>query len=118
MHAGLLEADLIDSERHVTLAYSMVLPATLHHPATRRSGQRRSRLRPAALISTRRPHHRLPHAIKRGLNTVTVCGYPSCHVRLRVRMPDLHEHVDGLRPWSDPRLGFHHGALISPRTGR
>ncbi|MEU4746559.1 hypothetical protein AB0G02_39720, partial [Actinosynnema sp. NPDC023658] len=53
----------------------------------------------------------------RGLNTITVYDYPACTVRLRVKMPDLHEHVDGLRPWSDPRLGFHHGALISPRTG-
>ncbi len=50
----------------------------------------------------------------RGLNTVTVYDYPGCTVRLRVKMPDLHDHVDGLHPWSDPRLGFHHGALISP----
>ncbi|GLZ37917.1 hypothetical protein [Actinokineospora sp. NBRC 105648] len=51
----------------------------------------------------------------RGLNTITVYDYPACTVRTRVRMPDLHDHIDGLRVWSDPRLGFHHGALISPQ---
>lgn len=50
----------------------------------------------------------------RGLNTITVYDYPANTVRLRVQMPDLRDYVDGLQVWADPRLGFHHGALISP----
>jgi hypothetical protein len=51
----------------------------------------------------------------RGLNTITVYDYPGNRVRLRVRMPELQEFDSGLRWWSDPRLGFHHSTLISPR---
>jgi hypothetical protein len=49
-----------------------------------------------------------------GLNTITVYDYPANTVRLRVQMPDLRNYVNGLQIWTDPRLGFHHGALISP----
>jgi hypothetical protein len=50
----------------------------------------------------------------RGMNHITVYDYPSNKLRLRVKMPPLQEFV----PQSlqgDPRLGFHHGALCSPR---
>jgi hypothetical protein len=48
----------------------------------------------------------------RGLNHITIYDYPSAAVRLRVRMPELHEYVSGLSPIADPRLGFHHSMLI------
>ncbi len=51
----------------------------------------------------------------RGLNYITVYDYPDARVRLRVPMPDLHGYVPGM-PWAaDPRLGFHHGHLLSPK---
>lgn len=46
----------------------------------------------------------------RGLNHITVYDYPSNHIRLRVKMPDLQEYVD-IPPSADRRLGFHHGWL-------
>ena len=49
----------------------------------------------------------------RGLNHITVYDYPSNAIRLRAPMPDLQEFVPGLSPMADPRLGFHHGALVS-----
>jgi len=49
----------------------------------------------------------------RGLNHVTVYDYPSNEIRLRVKMPDLHEYAP-LPGSADPRLGFHHGYLCSP----
>ncbi|MGA2552344.1 MAG: hypothetical protein ABSF50_19535 [Burkholderiaceae bacterium] len=49
----------------------------------------------------------------RGLNHITVYDYPSNEIRLQVKMPDLHEYVSQPRS-ADPRLGFHHGFLISP----
>jgi len=49
----------------------------------------------------------------RGLNHITVYDYPSNEIRLRVKMPDLHEFVS-LPKFADPRLGFHHSYLISP----
>ncbi|GAA1027994.1 MULTISPECIES: YncE family protein [Amycolatopsis] len=52
----------------------------------------------------------------RGLNTITVYDYPSAEVRLRVEMPELQEFADGLPEWADPRLGFHHATLLSPRA--
>jgi hypothetical protein len=50
----------------------------------------------------------------RGLNHITVYDYPSASPRLRVKMPDLHEYVPDLPRLADPRLGFHHGYLVSP----
>jgi hypothetical protein len=50
----------------------------------------------------------------RGLNHITVYDYPSNEIRLQVKMPDLHEYVS-LPKAADPRLGFHHGYLCSPR---
>ena len=49
----------------------------------------------------------------RGLNHITVYDYPSNQIRLRVKLPDLHEFVK-LPPMADPRLGLHHSYLISP----
>jgi hypothetical protein len=49
----------------------------------------------------------------RGLNHITVYDYPANTIRQRVEMPDLHEYVS-LPKIADPRLGFHHGYLLSP----
>jgi hypothetical protein len=49
----------------------------------------------------------------RGLNHITVYDYPSNQIRLRVKMPELHEYIS-LPKIADPRLGFHHSYLISP----
>jgi hypothetical protein len=56
--------------------------------------------------------HRLLFTANRGLNQITVYDYPSATIRLRVKMPELHEYVPGLSPLADPRLGFHHSVLI------
>lgn len=48
----------------------------------------------------------------RGLNHITVYDYLSGDIRLRVRMPALQEYCPFLSPLADPRLGFHHSALI------
>jgi hypothetical protein len=50
----------------------------------------------------------------RGLNHITVYNYPSNEMRLRVQMPDLQEYLPAMSSFADPRLGFHHGYLISP----
>ena len=57
---------------------------------------------------------RLLFTANRGLNHITVYNYPSNEIRLRVPMPELHEYVPSLPKLADPRLGFHHGFLISP----
>jgi hypothetical protein len=38
-------------------------------------------------------------------------------MRLRVKMPELQEYIPSMGPMDDPRLGFHHGFLISPDAG-
>ena len=48
----------------------------------------------------------------RGLNCITIYDYPAGEVRLRVPMPELRSYIPWLSPLADPRLGFHHGALI------
>ena len=48
----------------------------------------------------------------RGLNHITVYDYPSNKVRLRVPMPPLQDFVPMLSASADPRLGFHHAALV------
>jgi hypothetical protein len=50
----------------------------------------------------------------RGLNHITLYDYPSNKLRLRVQMPSLQEYVPSLPALADPRLGFHHGHLVSP----
>ncbi|MGM9516315.1 hypothetical protein ACS5PK_18845 [Roseateles sp. DB2] len=54
---------------------------------------------------------RLLFTANRGLNHITVYDYPANTVRLRVAMPGLQDFVP-LSPGGDPRLGFHHGALV------
>lgn len=49
----------------------------------------------------------------RGLNHITVYDYPSNQIRMRVKLPDLHEFVK-LPQMADPRLGLHHSYLLSP----
>ena len=48
----------------------------------------------------------------RGLNHISVYDYPSNRLRLRVPMPEIQEFVPALSRAADPRLGFHHGALV------
>jgi hypothetical protein len=52
----------------------------------------------------------------RGQNHITVYDYPSLQQRLRVRMPELQQYDEALSPGADPRLGFHHGCLVSPSS--
>lgn len=52
----------------------------------------------------------------RGLNHITVYDYPSNQLRLRVKMPPLQDFIGTLSQQADPRLGFHHGALCSPKA--
>lgn len=51
----------------------------------------------------------------RGLNHITIYDYPSLQMRLRVPMPDVQEFVPHIPKMADPRLGFHHSYLLSPR---
>jgi hypothetical protein len=43
-----------------------------------------------------------------------VYDYPTLSMRLRVPMPDLQQYDERLPAWAEPRLGFHHGHLMSP----
>ncbi len=52
----------------------------------------------------------------RGLNTITIYNYPENTVRREVRMPELQKFDKSLCKWSDPRLGFHHSVLLSPKN--
>jgi hypothetical protein len=56
---------------------------------------------------------RLLFTANRGLNHISIYDYPSNTLRLRAPMPDIHEFAPWLSPLADPRLGFHHGALVS-----
>jgi len=49
----------------------------------------------------------------RGLNHISVYDYPSNELRFRVRLPDLQEFAPTVGKYADPRLGFHHGWLVS-----
>jgi hypothetical protein len=55
---------------------------------------------------------RLLFTANRGLNHITIYDYPSNAMRLRAPMPDIQTFVPQLSPLADPRLGFHHGALV------
>jgi hypothetical protein len=48
----------------------------------------------------------------RGMNSITVYDYPSGEARTRVPMPELQSFISWLPPFADPRLGFHHSALV------
>jgi hypothetical protein len=54
----------------------------------------------------------------RGMNHITIYDYPSLEQRLRVPMPDIQEFVPWVGKNQDPRLGFHHSYLISPKPGK
>lgn len=49
----------------------------------------------------------------RGLNHITIYDYPSLKIRHRVEMPEIQDYISHIPKSSDPRLGFHHGHLIS-----
>jgi hypothetical protein len=55
---------------------------------------------------------RLLFTANRGLNHISVYDYPSNTLRFRAPMPDIQDFVPTLSPLADPRLGFHHGALV------
>lgn len=50
----------------------------------------------------------------RGLNHITVYDYPSLEMRFRVKMPDIQNYTP-IPKMADPRLGFHHSLLLSPK---
>lgn len=52
----------------------------------------------------------------RGLNHITIYDYPSSTLRLRVPMPGLQEFLPHMSSLADPRLGFHHSVLLSPKA--
>ena len=54
----------------------------------------------------------------RGTNEIVVYDYPSNAKRLAVKLPDLQRYFPRMRPWSDPRLGLHHGYLVGPKPAR
>ena len=49
----------------------------------------------------------------RGLNHISIYDYPTNELPLRVALPDLQEFAPGIGKYADPRLGFHHGWLVS-----
>lgn len=63
------------------------------------------------------PDQTLLFTANRGLNHITIYDYPSNNLRLRVRMPDLQEYVPSIPRNTDPRLGFHHGHLVTTPAG-
>lgn len=52
----------------------------------------------------------------RGMNHLTIYNYPDLSQRLRVPMPDIQEFVPLVGKTADPRLGFHHSYLVSPKS--
>ncbi len=52
----------------------------------------------------------------RGLNHITVYDYPSLDLRFRVQLPEIQTFLPTMSPMADPRLGFHHSYLLSPRA--
>jgi hypothetical protein len=55
---------------------------------------------------------RLLFTANRGLNHITIYDYPSARIRLRVRMPEIQEYQLSISRFADPRLGFHHSAVV------
>jgi hypothetical protein len=58
------------------------------------------------------PDQSLLFTANRGLNHISIYDYPSTALRLRVPMPPIQGFVPYLGAFSDPRLGFHHSALV------
>lgn len=52
----------------------------------------------------------------RGLNRISVYDYPSGTLRLHAPMPDIQTYFPWMDASADPRLGFHHAALVSGIT--
>lgn len=52
----------------------------------------------------------------RGLNQIVVYDYPSTKKRVTINLPELKAFFPILSRWSDPRLGLHHGYLLSPEV--
>jgi hypothetical protein len=50
------------------------------------------------------------------MNHITIYNYPDLSKRLRVAMPDIQEFLPLVGKTADPRLGFHHSYLVSPKT--
>lgn len=48
----------------------------------------------------------------RGLNHISVHDYPSGVLRVRAPMPDIQGYFPWMEAGGDPRLGFHHAALV------
>jgi len=48
----------------------------------------------------------------RGLNTISVYDYPEGTLRLTVEMPPIQDYFPWMAQSADPRLGFHHAALV------
>ncbi|HLI96038.1 MAG TPA: hypothetical protein VKT72_08130 [Candidatus Baltobacteraceae bacterium] len=62
-------------------------------------------------------NERLLFTANRGLNHITIYNYPENTVRLRVDMPPIQNFCPWLQLSDDPRLGFHHSALLDERRG-
>lgn len=48
----------------------------------------------------------------RGLNRINIYDYPGGALRLSAPMPDIQDYFPWMSPLADPRLGFHHAALL------
>jgi hypothetical protein len=59
------------------------------------------------------PDRRFLLSAHRGLNEVIVYRYPELVVHRRVAFPPLSMFYRHLGPFADPRLGFHHAAVVS-----
>ncbi len=51
----------------------------------------------------------------RGLNRISVYDYPSGELRLSVDMPPIQDYFPWMAASADPRLGFHHAALVETK---
>lgn len=49
----------------------------------------------------------------RGLNCISVYDYPSGALRLQAPMPEIQSYFPWMEPSADPRLGFHHAAIVN-----
>jgi len=58
------------------------------------------------------PDRRFLLSAHRGLNEVIVYRYPELAVHARVRFPPLSDFYRHLGRFADPRLGFHHAAIL------
>jgi hypothetical protein len=58
------------------------------------------------------PDQRFLFTANRGLNRIRVYDYPDGQLRLDAPMPPIQDYFPWMSPAADPRLGFHHGALI------